>query len=86
MISKGVHECKEKLKYLKFEMKKRGNDSSNENILVGMFNGLCDKVDKIQYKNFKKETIVEFDKFLDICKKEKLKSWNQVIKVNNMKD
>ena len=86
MISKGVHECKEKLKHLKFEMKKRGNDSSNENILVGMFNGLCDKVDKIQYKNFKKETIVEFDKFLDICKKEKLKSWNQVIKVNNMKD
>ena len=86
MTSKGVNECKEKLKQLKFELKQRGSDSSIENVLVGMFNGLCDKVDKIQYKNFKKETIVEFDKFLDISKKEKLKSWNQVIKVNNMKN
>ena len=41
-----------------------------------MFNGLFDKVDRIQNKNFKKETIVELDKFLDISKKEKLKSWN----------
>ena len=86
MTSKGVNECKEKLKQLKFEIKQRGSDSSIENILVGMFNGLCDKVDKVQYKNFKKETIIEFDKFLDISKKEKLKSWNQVIKVNNMKN
>ena len=86
MTSKGVNECKEKLKQLKFEIKQRGSDSSIEKILVGMFNGLCDKVDKIQYKNFKKETIVELDKFLDISKKEKLKSWNQVIKVINMKN
>ena len=74
MTSKGVNECKEKLKQLKFEIKQRGSDSSIENILVGMFNGLFDKVDRIQYKNFKKETIVELDKFLDISKKEKLKS------------
>ena len=84
MTSKGVNECKEKLKHLKLEMKKRGCNNSIEKILVGIFNGLCDKIDKILYKNFKKETITEFERFLVICKKEKLKVWNQATKVNNM--
>ena len=84
MTSKGVGACKEKLKHLKLEMKKRGCNNSIEKILVGIFNGLCDKIDKILYKNFKKETITEFERFLVICKKEKLKVWNQATKVNNM--
>ena len=85
MTSKGVRECKEKLKHLKLELKKRGCNNRVEKILVGIFNGLCEKVDKILYKNFKKETIVEFDRFLIICKKEKLKVWNEATKINNMK-
>ena len=85
MTSKGVSECKEKLKHLKLELKKRGCNNSVEKILVGIFNGLCDKVDKILYKNFKKETTVEFERFLVLCKKEKLKVWNEATKINNMK-
>ena len=84
MVSKGVNDCKEKLKQLKFEMSKRGSNKGTEKILVGIFNGLCEKVDKILYRNFKKETTVELERFLDICKKEKLKLWNQVTKINNM--
>ena len=42
-------------------------------------------VDKILYKNFKKETTVEFERFLVLCKKEKLKVWNEATKINNMK-
>ena len=85
MVSKGVNDCKEKLKHLKFEISKRGSNKGVEKILIGIFNGLCEKVDKILYRNFKKETIIEIERFLDICKKEKLKLWNQVTKVNNMK-
>ena len=46
MVSKGVNECKEKLQKLKFEMRKRGANQSVERILIGMFNSLCEKVEK----------------------------------------
>ena len=82
MVSKGVNECKEKLQKLKFEMRKRGANQSVERILIGMFNSLCEKVEKILYRNFKNDTKAEIDKFLDICQKEKVKYES---KLNNMK-
>ena len=58
MTSKEVNECKEKLKQLKFEIKQRGSDSSIENILVGMFNGLFDKVDRTNTKILKRKQLL----------------------------
>ena len=36
-------------------------------------NSLCEKVEKILYRNFKNDTKAEIDKFLDNCQKEKVK-------------
>ena len=49
---------------------------------LGMFNSLCEKVEKILYRNFKNDTKAEIDKILDICQKEKIKYES---KFNNMK-
>ena len=75
MVSKGVNEGKKKLLKLKFEMRKRATNQTVEIILMGMFESLCEKVQKkVMNKSLKKDDMTDkIDEFLDICKKEKIK-------------
>ena len=80
MVSKGVIDCKEKFKQLKLEFSKRGNNTHTENFSQNFY-GLCEKVDKIFYRDFNKKQLLYQIK-METCKKGKLKLWNQI---DNMK-